>query len=124
MISYAMVGSTDLKRSGEFYDVILGIIGCARAMETDTTVMWSDGNPEQPFFGVCLPHDGNAASVGNGTMISFGAKSKEQVDAVHKAALENGGICEGEPGMRGDSYYLSYFRDPDGNKFAAFFPAG
>ncbi|MBT6031295.1 MAG: VOC family protein [Kordiimonadaceae bacterium] len=124
MLSYAMVGTKDLKRAGDFYDKIFDIIGAKRAMEHDTGIMWSDGNPDKPFFGVCLPHDGNEATAGNGTMISFSASSKEQVKEVYDCALANGAICEGEPGMRGESYYLSYFRDPDGNKFSTFFPVG
>ena len=122
MISYAMVGTKDIKRASEFFDKVLGIVGAERVMEGDTTIMWSDGQPDKPFFGVCLPHDGNKASVGNGTMISFGAASKEQVNEIYKCAMDNGGRCEGEPGMRGESYYLGYFRDPDGNKFSVFYP--
>jgi len=122
MISYAMVGSTDLKRSGAFFDKILGIVGAKRVIERETSIMWSDGRPDRPFFAACLPYDGNEATVGNGCMISFGATSKEQVNEIYQCAMDNGGRCEGQPGMRGDSYYLGYFRDPDGNKFSAFYP--
>ena len=120
MISYAMVGSKDLKRSGEFFDKLLGIVGAQRVMDSDTSIIWSN-DADKPFFFVCLPHDGNEATVGNGTMISFGAESKEQVHEIYQAATDNGGSCEGEPGMRGDAYYMAYFRDPDGNKFSAFY---
>ena len=84
------------------------------------SIIWSN-DADKPFFAVCLPHDGNEATVGNGTMISFGAESKEQVHEIYQAATDNGGSCEGEPGMRGDAYYMAYFRDPDGNKFSAFY---
>lgn len=119
MISYAMVGTKDLKRSGAFYDKVLGIVGAKRMMDGDTSIFWSNAE-DKPFFAVCLPHDGNEATAGNGTMISFGADSKDQVHEFHKCALESGGTCEGEPGLRGDNYYMAYFRDPDGNKFSAF----
>ncbi|MDG1438169.1 MAG: VOC family protein [Emcibacteraceae bacterium] len=59
-------------------------------------------------------------------MISFGADTEEQVKAIYQAAKDNGGTCEGEPGPRGrdGEYYVAYFRDPDGNKFAAFLTQG
>ncbi len=123
MISYAMVGSKDLKRSGEFFDKVLGIVGAQRAMEGDTSIMWAT-DKDKPFFAVCLPHDGNEATVGNGTMISFGADTKEQVHEMYECALANGGTSEGEPGFRGDTYYMAYFRDPDGNKFSLFHLVG
>jgi predicted lactoylglutathione lyase len=40
---------------------------------------------------------------------------------VHAKALELGGTDEGAPGPRGDGFYAAYFRDLDGNKFAAVF---
>lgn len=124
MISYAMVGSKDLKRSGAFFDKIFAIVGAERALERDTSIMWSDGKPDRPFFAVTLPYDGNVATIGNGTMISFAARSEEEVNAVYQCAMDNGGTCEGKPGIRSESYYIGYFRDPDGNKFSAFYPLG
>ncbi|MDG1707189.1 MAG: VOC family protein [Emcibacteraceae bacterium] len=124
IISYAMVGSKDLKRSGDFFDKVFSTIGARRAMEGDTMIMWAVSE-DQPFFAVCLPNDGNEATSGNGTMISFGADSSEQVDAMYNAALANGATCEGPSGPRGEGkYYIGYFRDPDGNKFAAFHMVG
>lgn len=119
MIGYTMVGSKDLKRSAEFFDTVLGILGAKRVMDEETFIVWSV-TPDQPAFSVCLPHDGNQASVGNGVMTAFNAMSPEQVDEVYKCALENGGTDEGAPGERTPNFYIGYFRDPDGNKFAAF----
>ncbi|MFM7444877.1 MAG: VOC family protein, partial [Tabrizicola sp.] len=68
------------------------------------------------------PFDGNPASVGNGTMVSFLAQTRAQVDAFHAAALAHGGTDEGAPGLRpqyGPHFYAAYVRDPDGNKLNA-----
>ena len=49
------------------------------------------------------------------------ASSWAQVDAFHAAALANGGISEGAPGLRlqyQPDFYAAYVRDPDGNKLA------
>jgi len=53
----------------------------------------------------------------------IGADSRDQVDRIHKKALELGGSDEGPPGLRaegGDGFYAAYFRDLDGNKLDVF----
>jgi predicted lactoylglutathione lyase len=73
---------------------------------------------------VCKPFDGNAATAGNGNMASIACESRAKVDALHAKAMELGGTDEGAPGVRGEegdqAFYGAYFRDPDGNKLAAF----
>lgn len=119
MIGYTMVGTKDIKRSGEFYDKVLGVLGAKRTMDYENFIVWSI-TPDQPSFSVCLPHDGNEATVGNGVMTAFNAMSAEQVDEFYQCALDNGGTDEGAPGERTEGFYIGYVRDPDGNKFAAF----
>ncbi len=68
-------------------------------------------------------YDGQSATVGNGVMVGIGADSRDQVDRVHKKALELGGSDEGSPGLRaegGEGFYAAYFRDLDGNKLDVF----
>jgi predicted lactoylglutathione lyase len=50
-------------------------------------------------------------------MVSFTTDSKEKVDSLYAKPLKLGGTSEGEPGLRGETLYAAYFRDPDGNKF-------
>lgn len=120
MIGYTMVGTKDIKSSGSFFDKVLGILGAKRTMDYENFIVWSI-TPDQPSFSVCLPYDGNEASVGNGVMTAFNAMSPEQVKEVYDCALENGGTDEGAPGERTTpGFYIAYFRDPDGNKFAVF----
>lgn len=119
MIGYTMVGTHDIKRAGKFFDSVLGVVGAKRTMEGDTFIVWGN-SPDQSSFSVCLPHNGNEATVGNGVMTAFNAESPDQVQEIYDSAKANGGICEGEPGERSPGFYIAYFRDPDGNKFAAF----
>jgi predicted lactoylglutathione lyase len=73
------------------------------------------------MFGVFKPHDGQAASAGNGSMIALNAGSPEKVAAMYEKAMALGAACEGKPGPRGDGgFYGAYFRDLDGNKIAVF----
>jgi hypothetical protein len=121
MIGYALVGTNNLPRAVAFFDALLAELGAKRAWETDRGMAWGTA-PDQPSFGVIKPYDGKAATVGNGDMVAFVASSREQVDRVHRKALELGGRDEGPAGPRGTSgFYSGYFRDLDGNKLSVFF---
>ena len=78
----------------------------------------------KPALAVTPPHDGKAATVGNGVMPALVVDSRDKVDALHAKALELGGSCEGAPGLRSEegpqAFYGAYFRDLDGNKLCAF----
>lgn len=119
MIGYTMVGTKEIKKAGEFFDNVLGVLGAKRSMDHENFIVWSI-TPDQPSFSVCLPHNGKEATVGNGVMTAFNAMSSKQVKEVYDCALANGGTDEGEPGERSEGFYVAYFRDTDGNKFAVF----
>jgi catechol 2,3-dioxygenase-like lactoylglutathione lyase family enzyme len=116
VISYLMVGTNDLPRAVKYFDALMEEMGAAKVYESAASAGWGWGIGT-PMFIVGLPFDKKSASVGNGSMVSFSAESKEQVDAWHAKALQLGGTSEGEPGMRAETLYAAYFRDPDGNKF-------
>ncbi len=119
MIGYVTLGTQNLARAAAFYDALLGTIGASRYMESDRFIAWAV-SPTTPSLAVALPFDGNAATVGNGTMVALVVDSRAKVDALHKKALELGGTDEGPAGPRGDGFYAGYFRDLDGNKLNAF----
>ncbi len=120
MIGYVTLGTNDLERAAKFYDAIASELGIGRMMEFDQFIAWGEPGGA-PGVAATKPFDGNAASVGNGTMVALQAKDKEQVQRIHEIALANGGSDEGAPGPRGDDgFYAAYFRDPDGNKLNAF----
>lgn len=119
MIGYVTLGTADLARGAVFYDALAKEMGVSRMMDEDTFVAWGEmGGP--PGVAITRPFDGNAPSVGNGTMVALAAKDSQQVDRLHQIALEQGGTCEGKPGDRGGGFYAAYFRDLDGNKLNAF----
>lgn len=124
MFSYVSLGTHDLARAVAFYDAVLAPLGHQRIEGYDpdaTSAAWGLDDPG-PHLWVTLPFDGQPASVGNGTMVSFLAPSRAAVDAFHAAALANGGSDAGAPGLRpqyGPQFYAGYVRDPDGNKLNA-----
>jgi len=124
MIGYVTVGSNNLEKSRAFYDALMPVLGAGRIMEFgDNFTMYGTGMGK-PGLAVCKPHNGNAATVGNGNMTSIACDSRAKVDELYAKAMELGGSDEGAPGVRGDdgpgAFYGAYFRDLDGNKLAAF----
>jgi predicted lactoylglutathione lyase len=119
MIGYVTLGTNDLQRAGKFYDAIAKELGVGRMMESDKFIAWGEPGGGAGI-GVCTPHDGKPATVGNGVMAAFEAKDKEQVDRIYKLAMDHGAADEGAPGPRGEGFYAAYFRDLDGNKLNAF----
>ena len=119
MIAYVTLGTNDRERAIAFYDELFSVIGAKRAIESDNSVTWAVGGAP-PMVGIIRPNDGNAATAGNGTMVALALENPAQVDALHRKALELGGADEGAPGPRGDTYYIGYFRDLDGNKLNGF----
>jgi len=120
MIGYVTLGTNDLPRAARFYDAVAAHFGMGRMMEFDQFIAWGDMDGP-PGIAATKPFDGEAASVGNGTMVALQADGPEMVQAVYDTAMAHGGSDEGAPGPRGDDgFYAAYFRDPDGNKLNVF----
>lgn len=120
MIGYVTLGTNDLPRAAAFYDTLLAELGARRTMDFGRGIAWGKST-DTPGLGIVKPFDGNAATAGNGVMVALAASSREEVDRVHRKALELGGKDEGPVGPRGDGFYAGYFRDLDGNKLNVFF---
>jgi catechol 2,3-dioxygenase-like lactoylglutathione lyase family enzyme len=118
MYSHTTIGANDLARARVFYDAVLAPLGHEVRYADDMLVGWgAPGGPPQLL--VARPFNGEAPSVGNGAMIALLAPKRSVVDACHAAAMEQGGMDEGQPGLRPHyhkDYYGAYFRDLDGNK--------
>lgn len=123
MIAYVTLGTNDLVRAAAFYDALLAEVGAKRVMEDARYVVWGR-SADAPMLGLFIPHDGQPASAGNGTMVALARSTTEQVDALYARAIALGATDEGRPGLRGARFYCGYFRDPDGNKLNAFCMAG
>jgi catechol 2,3-dioxygenase-like lactoylglutathione lyase family enzyme len=122
MFSHIMVGANDLDKARKFYDATLGVLGVPAPFMDGHRFFY---RTKTGVFGVTKPIDGKGATHANGGTIGFACASAEQVDAWHKAGLENGGTtCENPPGVRQGStgkLHLAYLRDPDGNKLCAMY---
>lgn len=120
MFSHTTVGTNDFARSLKFYDAIMATLDHKQLLCVDGAVAYGELGGPKTF--VMFPFDEAKAVPGNGVHIAYAAKNRASVDAFFKAALENGGTSEGEPGPRPHyhpNYYGAYVRDPDGNKLQA-----
>ena len=127
MISYVTVGADDIARAKQFYDAFLPALGYELKEGPEGLSYALPVAPGQtillPDFYVKPTFNGAPASAGNGTMVAFEARNQAQVRTLHLAALAAGGTDEGQPGFRasyGPHFYVSYLRDPQGNKIAIY----
>ena len=127
MFSHIMVGSNDLQRSKRFYDAVLGVLGAGEPFQNQTSTGHSRlfYRHEGASFCVSEPINGEVATFANGATIGFKCSSPEQVTQFHDVAVAHGGTSiEEPPGLREGklgALYLSYVRDPDGNKLCAMY---
>lgn len=130
MLTYVYFGTNDLARAITFYNATLAPLGMQRCITGDAEWdriaagwgVYEDGGLRELAFWVGTSFDQQRATVGNGSMVAFRARSRREVEDFHAAALAHGGKCEGPPGLRlhyAPDFYAAYVRDVDGNKIAA-----
>jgi catechol 2,3-dioxygenase-like lactoylglutathione lyase family enzyme len=130
-IDHTGIGVSDIRRSVAFYDAALGALGLRPAIRITTRFTPTAGGPEDdlggvgygaayPIFWIDVFHPHGAKQ-----HTAFRARSREEVQAFHRAALESGGRDNGAPGLREGGYppgyYAAFVLDPDGNNIEAVF---
>jgi len=124
MIGYVTIGARDSEESGQFYDAVLGACGGERKFADSGWIGYGPKGKDTHSVYICLPHNKQPPSFGNGMMVAFKTYSEAAVNAAHRAGLDNGGSDEGAPGYRPadkKTWYGAYLRDPVGNKIAVYF---
>lgn len=91
MFSYIMLGTNDLPRAIGFYDPLMELLGHPKAGRGEEGASWGMFS-ENHTTGLCVgkPFDGQAAGVGNGTMVALNARSVEHIQQLHALALRLG----------------------------------
>jgi catechol 2,3-dioxygenase-like lactoylglutathione lyase family enzyme len=120
MIDHVSVSVSDLTRSLRFYEAVLGAIGYSSIDVRGTTIGF--GKQYSDFWINARP-DMTPVPPRSGAHVCLRARSTGEVDAFHAAALANGGVSDGAPGLRPHDgqagYYAAFIRDPDGNRIEA-----
>jgi catechol 2,3-dioxygenase-like lactoylglutathione lyase family enzyme len=124
MIDHVSVGVSNLERSARFYELALAPLGLVRLVTRPATVGFGKRYPE---FWINLRAAMAEVAPDSGIHVCLRAKSTDEIDAFHAAALDAGGRSDGVPGLRPHDrvrYYAAFVRDPDGNRIEAVtFPA-
>jgi catechol 2,3-dioxygenase-like lactoylglutathione lyase family enzyme len=123
-LDHVSVGVTNMKRSKAFYDAALAPLGMKLVMpvEINGELLSAGYGTDHPSFWIQVPFNRQKASMGNGVHIAFRAATRGDVDAFYLAALAQGGVEDGKPGLRSEyhpAYYAAFVRDPDDNKIEA-----
>lgn len=116
MIDHASIGVRDLAAAAAFYEKVLATIGLVKLAAGEDTVGFGKRYPE--FWLNARPAMATFAE-DCGSHLCLRAKSRDQVDAFHRTALELGAIDHGAPGLRpeyGDAYDAAFICDADGHR--------
>jgi catechol 2,3-dioxygenase-like lactoylglutathione lyase family enzyme len=119
MIDHISVGVSDLERAARFYEATLAPLGLSKLVTRPATVGFGKVYPE---FWINLRAGMPGVAAESGVHICLRAKTTDEFDAFHTAALNAGGSSDGVPGLRPHDrvrYYAAFIRDPDGNRIEA-----
>ena len=115
VIDHVTLNVADIDGAKAFYEAALEPVGYELAMDfVGGAGFAADCKPD--FF---LAERGEPSSP---VHIAFKAADRKTVDAFHEAALDAGGIDNGEPGIREQyhaNYYGAFIHDLDGNNVEA-----
>ena len=122
VFDHLSVGVSDLERAASFYDACLAPLGYVRLRQNARSVEYGPEGygAESPF--AIVESGPDAKPPGRGFHLAFLAPSRGAVEHFHAAALSNGGVDEGSPGVRENyhpGYYAAFVRDPDGHRLEA-----
>jgi catechol 2,3-dioxygenase-like lactoylglutathione lyase family enzyme len=104
---------SDRRRSEQFYELALAMLGYEPTHTGDDLVEWED---------FALSPASGEKPVTTGLHLGFVAGSREQVDAFWRAGVAAGHPDDGAPGPRPEyreDYYGAFLLDPDGNSAEA-----
>lgn len=119
MMDHVSIGVKDIARSRAFYDAALSPLGYHLLSDGETSLGY--GGDAARFWVQVSKHPvpDNDTS---GLHFCLIAPNRHAVDAFHAAALEKGGVDNGQPGLRdiyGPNYYAAFVKDPDGYRIEA-----
>jgi len=121
MIDHVTFGVSDFARSTAFYDSAFAPLSVRRLFDVPPEV--TGGAPctgygdARPWFWI-VEQDATRGKL----HLALEAKTRDQVDAFHAAALAAGGTDNGAPGPRPHyhpDYYGAFVLDPDGHNIEA-----
>ncbi len=121
MFAFITIGTNNLKKSSAFYSKILKPLKIKKVLSHHRYFGYAKKEtPKKIELYLIRPHNKKKATIGNGTMITFKANSKKNVNEFYNIGISLGAKDEGMPGSRHGKNYYAYLRDLDGNKICVF----
>ena len=121
MYSFITIGTNNLNKSSIFYSKILKPLKIVKVLSHKRYYGYAkSATPKKIQLYIIKPFNKKKSTSGNGTMVTFSAKSKKEVNEFYNIGIKNGAKDEGKPGPRHGKDYYAYLRDLDGNKICAF----
>ena len=120
MIDHLGINCSDLGRSADFYDAVLGVLGHRRLLDHGVAIGYGTAFPA--FWLARQPDEGPASGPNREIHVAFTAASARDVDAFFATAVSLGAEVLHEPRLwpeYHDHYYGAFVRDPDGNNLEA-----
>ena len=117
MIDHFGINCSDLARSAEFYDRVLGVLGHSRLMDYEVAIGY--GSEGKPQFWISR---WEGVEPNREVHVAFTAPDAESVRAFHAAALALGAEELHAPRLWPEyhpGYFGGFVRDPDGNNVEA-----
>jgi catechol 2,3-dioxygenase-like lactoylglutathione lyase family enzyme len=122
MLDHVSIPVRDFERAARFYDAVLATIGLKRTKERADAIGYGTEPEFPPVFWILEQQDARAARSGVGLHVSFRVNSRAQVHAFHEAAIAQGGMDAGGPGVRPQytaGFYGAFAYDLEGFKIEA-----
>ena len=123
-LDHISINVSDYARSRAFYDKALAPLGIACIMEFGPACGYGrDGKPDLWIgAGKTSFQTEEQLRAITPVHVALAARSREEVDAFHRAAVAAGGKDNGAPGLRPQyhpGYYGAFVIDPDGHNIEA-----
>jgi catechol 2,3-dioxygenase-like lactoylglutathione lyase family enzyme len=116
MIDHVSLAVSNLKRAVPFYEQVFAPLGMMRLVTRPAMVGFGKAYPE---VWINLRSGMKPLSPDSGAHLCLRAKTTEEVDAFHVAAMAAGAVSESVPSLRPHDrvrYYATFIADPDGNR--------
>ncbi len=120
MFDHVQIKVTDYKKSREFYEMLLSLLGYKVVLEFDTA--FGIGNDAHDMFEVAQADE--ECPLSSAVHLAFKAKSEEDVRRFYEKAIKLGATDNGAPGLRPEyeeGYYCAFVIDLNGHNLEAVF---